>query len=309
MAVTRFVNGLLDPAQQAVHAISMMALARQLGLPEAFVELRHATTHDALPSLAVLKLAAERARLWLWQYYWQPAPTPIQPASIEDKDAIQSQVQDLVKQWRRLRRQRPDQEIKHGAQGSVTRDSLALLKSIGSIKQNQAAAGLWVDCLCTSKNLLHRDSTTALWQPLLERVLQCQPHFRQIMLECGARALGQHIAAPGIPMPPDDPVLPKLKDWMLFLAKQPVNDALEHSAVLKALCLERDEYTASILFELAEVDGYEDVARYAKLRGIQVNTRPREETSETEVILEVTQDGRWNRLAPTDRPLGFLIMP
>ncbi|ORY86356.1 Las1-like protein, partial [Protomyces lactucae-debilis] len=72
MALTRFVNGLLDPAQQAEHAISMVALARQLDLPESFVELRHATTHDALPSLVVLKQAAMRARDWLWQHYWQP---------------------------------------------------------------------------------------------------------------------------------------------------------------------------------------------------------------------------------------------
>lgn len=45
--------------------------AKIVGLPASFVELRHEATHGDLPSLVVLRRAAERALEWLWNDYWK----------------------------------------------------------------------------------------------------------------------------------------------------------------------------------------------------------------------------------------------
>lgn len=59
-AVIRLVNGLVDPLQLGVYARSIASIAAQLGLPLWLVELRHAATHEDLPSLEVLREAARQ---------------------------------------------------------------------------------------------------------------------------------------------------------------------------------------------------------------------------------------------------------
>ena len=56
-AIIRMVNGLVDPLQSGAYARSIAAIAAQLGLPSWLVELRHAATHEDLPSLEVLSEA------------------------------------------------------------------------------------------------------------------------------------------------------------------------------------------------------------------------------------------------------------
>ena len=55
LAIVRFVNGLVDPLQTGVYARSISTIASQIGLPLTLVELRHACTHEELPSLEVLR--------------------------------------------------------------------------------------------------------------------------------------------------------------------------------------------------------------------------------------------------------------
>ena len=59
-AIIRLVNGLVDPLQLGAYARSIHSIAQQLGLPAWFVELRHAATHEDLPSLEVLRDAARQ---------------------------------------------------------------------------------------------------------------------------------------------------------------------------------------------------------------------------------------------------------
>lgn len=61
-SVIRLVNGLVDPLQVGVYARSIASIAQQLGLPAWLVELRHAATHEDLPSLEVLREAANQVR-------------------------------------------------------------------------------------------------------------------------------------------------------------------------------------------------------------------------------------------------------
>ncbi|KAL0944043.1 las1-like protein [Colletotrichum truncatum] len=49
----------------------MYSVAKTIGLPATFVELRHQATHEQLPSLAKLRTAARKALVWIWEYYWQ----------------------------------------------------------------------------------------------------------------------------------------------------------------------------------------------------------------------------------------------
>ncbi|KAJ0355659.1 hypothetical protein KNSL1_000786 [Colletotrichum chrysophilum] len=51
--------------------LSMYSVAKTIGLPATFVELRHQATHEQLPSLAKLRSAARKALAWIWEYYWQ----------------------------------------------------------------------------------------------------------------------------------------------------------------------------------------------------------------------------------------------
>lgn len=61
-AIIRLVNGLVDPLQLGVYARSIASIANQLGLPPWLVELRHAATHEDLPSLELLRDAARDVR-------------------------------------------------------------------------------------------------------------------------------------------------------------------------------------------------------------------------------------------------------
>lgn len=75
MAIVRFVNGLLDPLQQTAHAIPLRTLAQRIELPDLFVEIRHAATHQAIPPLEMLQLAGFMALNWLWTHFWDPMDT------------------------------------------------------------------------------------------------------------------------------------------------------------------------------------------------------------------------------------------
>lgn len=71
MILIRFVNGLLDPSQQTQFAIPLFTIARRVGLPSWFVDLRHWGTHERdLPNIDMLRMAVNEAHAWLWDNYW-----------------------------------------------------------------------------------------------------------------------------------------------------------------------------------------------------------------------------------------------
>ncbi|KAI1391202.1 Las1-domain-containing protein [Hypoxylon trugodes] len=70
-AFSRFVTGLLDSQQDKQRKMSMYSIAKTIGLPATFVELRHQSTHEQLPSLSKLRTAARKALDWIWEFYWK----------------------------------------------------------------------------------------------------------------------------------------------------------------------------------------------------------------------------------------------
>lgn len=73
-AFSRFVTGLLDSHQDKNRKMSMYGVAKSVGLPATFVELRHQATHEQLPSLTRLRTAAKKGLEWIWEYYWKHLP-------------------------------------------------------------------------------------------------------------------------------------------------------------------------------------------------------------------------------------------
>jgi ribosomal biogenesis protein LAS1 len=64
----------------------MYSIAKNIGLPATFVELRHQCTHEELPSLPKLRTAAEKSLAWIWEHYWKSLgeENPQASTSIED---------------------------------------------------------------------------------------------------------------------------------------------------------------------------------------------------------------------------------
>lgn len=70
MALIRFVNSIVDLEQKGMYAQSVAMLATRIGMPVWFVELRHVSTHEHIPSLVVLRSACHQALHWLMESYW-----------------------------------------------------------------------------------------------------------------------------------------------------------------------------------------------------------------------------------------------
>ncbi|KJZ80557.1 hypothetical protein HIM_00407 [Hirsutella minnesotensis 3608] len=87
-AFSRFVTGLLDGHQDKQRKQSMYAVAKKIGLPATFVELRHQSTHEHLPSRAKLRSMAKKALSWIRQYYWDNAVDDPKPGVQQCREAI-----------------------------------------------------------------------------------------------------------------------------------------------------------------------------------------------------------------------------
>ncbi|CAG8571201.1 4557_t:CDS:2, partial [Diversispora eburnea] len=92
MAFIRFVNGMIDP-NQGKYAKSVASIAHKLDMPSWFVDLRHAGTHEHLPSLQVLRKGCQQALKWLEDKYW----TAEKPVILAQIDEIRSLIIDYKK--------------------------------------------------------------------------------------------------------------------------------------------------------------------------------------------------------------------
>ncbi|KAF8321616.1 Las1-domain-containing protein [Clavulina sp. PMI_390] len=133
MAIIRLVNGLVDPLQQGVYARPITTIASQIGLPIWLVELRHAATHEDLPSLALLRDAAHESLTWLLNNYWLPT---VAPANLEDAPPpVIPPVLPLLKEYRSLMKSiARDASIKGVKKGDIARMHRDLERWVGETK-------------------------------------------------------------------------------------------------------------------------------------------------------------------------------
>ncbi|KAK9466571.1 Las1-like-domain-containing protein [Lipomyces arxii] len=98
-AIIRFVNGFLDQHQNSQYAMPLHALALKIGMPTMFVELRHACTHEKLPSLDVLRSTANLAIKWLDDRYWTPEMKRMQKENLTGTDRVQKFLENWIKRY------------------------------------------------------------------------------------------------------------------------------------------------------------------------------------------------------------------
>lgn len=87
----------------------MYSIAKNIGLPATFVELRHQATHEQLPSLAKLRSASRKALVWIWDYYWkhlgeaEKAKDPCKELVLsylrEDDEVARTKIMGQLRQW------------------------------------------------------------------------------------------------------------------------------------------------------------------------------------------------------------------
>ncbi|KAJ4250509.1 hypothetical protein NW762_011763 [Fusarium torreyae] len=125
-AFSRFVTGLLDGHQDKQRKQSMYSIAKTIGLPATFVELRHQSTHEQLPSLAKLRTAAKKALLWIWDYYWkhlgEDSSDPCRKAVLrylrEGDEAKMGAISEEFERWPRERVLKTIQEVRGSLPGN-----------------------------------------------------------------------------------------------------------------------------------------------------------------------------------------------
>ncbi|KAJ1966113.1 rRNA-processing protein las1 [Dipsacomyces acuminosporus] len=98
MALIRFVNSIVDLEQKGLYAQSIAGIANRIGMPAWFVELRHAGTHEQIPSLAVLRSACSQALYWLRDYYWDRQTRTLPEDTLQKvRDALMQYASDRAK--------------------------------------------------------------------------------------------------------------------------------------------------------------------------------------------------------------------
>lgn len=213
-AICRFVNGLLDGSQKSHYAVSMFSLAQNLGLPSSFVDIRHAATHEALPSLVILRKACYRALDWLWVNYWEKIDlsgnvdmslNSSQPSVKADGQI--SKLKVLLEEWQALKGSRTIKGRQSEMRKAGTRDRI--LQSFTSIFAQGDDMDELIDVMLSDyvlseqekgyvgSKILHyyqadfqriSNSTTikksvALWMPLLSHLMKEVKDFSSTLFE------------------------------------------------------------------------------------------------------------------------------
>ncbi|KOS18545.1 Pre-rRNA-processing protein las1 [Escovopsis weberi] len=148
-AFSRFVTGLLDGHQEKLRKQSMYSLAKTIGLPATFVELRHQATHEQLPSLARLRFAAQKALLWIWGYYWKHlGPAPARNGRGSGSEGYR----ELVMAY--LREDDDGESEKMVARLKKARDLDGMLRTVGGLQETLPGNKAFLRCLKLSRELV-----------------------------------------------------------------------------------------------------------------------------------------------------------
>lgn len=86
-------------------------MAKKIGMPSHFVELRHSATHQSLPSIQLLRNYSSQALSWLWSTYWvsledsranESGITGVNDS--EEIEKIKAEIISQFKKWKKLRK-------------------------------------------------------------------------------------------------------------------------------------------------------------------------------------------------------------
>ncbi|KAG2190069.1 hypothetical protein INT46_005584 [Mucor plumbeus] len=186
MGIIRFVNGLVDREQKGKFAKSINSLARMMGLPSWFVDLRHASTHERLPSLTVLRDGALQAVGWLHDNYWiHNIKTTEQKQAMQQNPEIKLKL-NQYKECRKtyIREKYTNKKIDPNAYVAciqdlveiidddvIREDIIPLLLGVGGIVPTGKKKRATAEDMIISKGLIE------LWTPLLQGLDVGFPNF------------------------------------------------------------------------------------------------------------------------------------
>ncbi|KAI1175503.1 Las1-like-domain-containing protein [Nemania sp. FL0916] len=154
-AFSRFVTGLIDGQQDKLRKMSMYSIAKNIGLPATFVELRHQATHEQLPSLSKLRTAAQNALAWIWGFYWKDL---IPVNKINDRENTQSNPQrDLLVRY--LRVQKDGTQASSGIPPQLQSwDEALLLQTLADVGECSEEPQVILRALQMARTILGSDS-------------------------------------------------------------------------------------------------------------------------------------------------------
>ncbi|KAL1931704.1 hypothetical protein VTP01DRAFT_9847 [Rhizomucor pusillus] len=196
MALIRFVNGAVDSAQRSAFALNLYQIARIIGLPARFIEIRHALSHEELPTLPVLRDACVHALQWLYEFFWKV----VLPESLADSEigaAKKQQLLQTVQLYKKTRKtylkelndynsgRRPDstpykkalKELQNILNPVVIKEGLVpvLLEAGGLVPAGKSKRA-------SMKSMNISEELLELWIPLLRTVSNVYPDFGNYLL-------------------------------------------------------------------------------------------------------------------------------
>ncbi|XWW96752.1 hypothetical protein V2A60_004732 [Cordyceps javanica] len=148
----RFVTGLLDGHQDKLRKQSMYSIAKVIGLPATFVELRHQATHEQLPSLAKLRPAAHMALDWIWDYYWKQLDK-----GNDETPAPQDSCREAVLRY--LREEHEQRRQKMIASELSRWDMAKLMAAIKDLQATLPGNQVYLKCMKLKQELLALEKT------------------------------------------------------------------------------------------------------------------------------------------------------
>ena len=182
----------------------MHTLAKTLGLPTSFVDIRHAATHEALPSLPLLRAATTRALDWLWENYWCSLSSTSdfnpEPEEEEEEEEGRTKARALLKSFRSLRRAEPARPLRSNDTREETKLAMNLIKECICVASIATGGGGLVEALLEEKALIpsssgkkHNNNKSSssssmikgailLWTPLLDALDATVPEFGNTLL-------------------------------------------------------------------------------------------------------------------------------
>lgn len=133
--------------------MSMYSIAKNIGLPATFVELRHQATHEQLPSLSKLRSAANNALAWIWNFYWKDL-APVSKGSTGEGGQSDLRRDVLV---RYLREQ--DEALRAGLQRQLKSwDEASLLQTLEEVAESSEEPRVILRALQLSRAILNGGS-------------------------------------------------------------------------------------------------------------------------------------------------------
>jgi hydroxyacylglutathione hydrolase len=123
----------------------MYSIAKTIGLPATFVELRHQATHEQLPSLAKLRAAARKALAWIWDYYWK---------DLSDETPKADACRGTVLEYLRGEGDDAQREMTMGKLGRF--EKARVLDVIAVLQKELPGNQVYLRCLKLSKEILTR---------------------------------------------------------------------------------------------------------------------------------------------------------